>query len=314
MPARSIPCLFTQGAFGVLALLSSAILVVNLIGAMLAGQVREIGVMKTIGAGSGQIAGMYLGLALVLGLVACVVAIPAAALIGVQYARFTADTLNFDIGGFTIPPPIFLLQLAVGALLPVAAAAIPVGRGCRISVGVALRDFGIEAAHAASGPAVFGARLRRLPRPLLLSLRNAFRRRQRMALTLMTLATGGAVFIGALDLRTAIRSSVDRLFDSQRYDVGLRFETPWPPSSSKLRSQPCPAWPVSRLGVRPGSPSRPRTGTMGNTFALGAPPRARNCSSPRCALAACRSPVKTGRSSSTAVYRTTNRAWPSVAP
>ena len=67
--------LFTQGAFGVLAMLLSGILVVNLIAAMLAGQVREIGVMKALGAGATQIAGMYLSLAFVLGLVACAVAL-----------------------------------------------------------------------------------------------------------------------------------------------------------------------------------------------------------------------------------------------
>ncbi|MEP6509340.1 MAG: ABC transporter permease, partial [Gemmatimonadales bacterium] len=89
--------LYTQGAFGVLALLLSGFLVINLVSAMLAGQVREIGVMKAIGAGPFQIAAMYMALALALGVVASGIAIPIAAVIGRLYARFTADLLNFNV-------------------------------------------------------------------------------------------------------------------------------------------------------------------------------------------------------------------------
>jgi putative ABC transport system permease protein len=220
--------LFTQGAFGVLAMLSSAILVINLIAAMLSGQVREIGVMKALGASPAQIAGMYLGFALLLGLVACAVALPAAGLVGRMYARFTADLLNFDISGAKIPLQVILLELAAGALLPVAAAAIPVARGCRIPVSAALRDFGIADPN---GRSQHPPRLGRLTRPLLLSLRNAFRRRQRLALTLVTWASGGAVYIGALDLRASIRGSVDLLFDSQRFDLVLRLARAAPAES-----------------------------------------------------------------------------------
>ena len=214
--------LFTQGAFGVLALLLSAFLVVNLISAMLAGQVREIGIMKAIGGSSGQIARMYLGLASVLGHVASVVALPLAAVIGRAYAQFTADLLNFSIRDVSIPWPLVAAQLIVAALLPVCAAAIPVLRGTRIPVSDALRDVGIDA----RGNARAGLLLRRahgVSRPLLLSLRNAFRKRQRLIVTLLTLATGGAVFLGAHNLRRSIVSSVDLLFSSQRYDFSLRF-------------------------------------------------------------------------------------------
>lgn len=226
--------LFTQGAFGAIALLLSGILVVNLIGAMLTGQVREIGVMKALGATPRQVAGMYLVLAFLLGLVACAIAIPLAALVGRAYANFTADLLNFSTKGFAIPTSAFLVQLAVGLIFPVAAAAIPVSRGCRISVGEALRDIGIAATGSRATVGAFGKRLavtRAVARPLLLSLRNAFRKRQRMALTLLTLAMGGAVYIGALNLRTSVRGAVDLLFGAQRYDMALRTASAWPADS-----------------------------------------------------------------------------------
>lgn len=217
--------LYTQAAFGILALLLSSFLVINLIVAMLTGQVREIGVMKTLGAQPGQLAAMYLGVAFVLGVVACLIALPIAALLGRWYAEFSASLLNFDTTGFRIPLWSFGVQLAVGAFLPVVAAAVPVLRGCRIPVSEALRDFGI-ANHGIS-PGGLLSRVDGLSRPLLLSLRNAFRRRQRMALTLVTLALGGAVYLGALNLRASIRNSVGYLFgDLLRYDISLRLAAP----------------------------------------------------------------------------------------
>jgi putative ABC transport system permease protein len=97
-----------------------------------------------------------------------------------------------------------------------------VARGCRIDVATALRDAGIGGATA---PWI--ERIRGTQRPLLFSLRNAFRRKWRTALTLTTLAFGGAVFLGALDLRVSIRSSVASLFGNLlRFDMAIRFDTP----------------------------------------------------------------------------------------
>jgi putative ABC transport system permease protein len=215
--------LMTQGIFGVLALILSGFLVVNLITAMLAGQVREIGVMKALGASSGQLASMYLGLALVLGLASCVFAIPAAMLIGRWYADFTSTLLNFSTAGFDIPRWSIVVQLAAGTLLPVVVAAFPVMRGSRISVSDALRDFGIG---AEGSEALLGS-IGGLSRPLLLALRNSLRKRQRTVLTLMTLALGGAVYVGALNLRTSIRDSVSYLYGTiNQYDQLIRFSEP----------------------------------------------------------------------------------------
>jgi putative ABC transport system permease protein len=261
--------LYTQGAFGILALLLSGFLVVNLIGAMLAGQVREIGVLKVLGAGPRQVAALYLALALGLGLLASLIALPVAAEVGYRYAALKAELLNFDLTGYTIPRWVLAVQLVVALAFPVVAAAIPVRRGSRIAVGEAFRDVGITGVPAGGRvlPNVTG-----VARPLLLSLRNAFRRRQRMALTLLALATGGGVYLGALNLRAAIRGAVDLLFASHRYDVTLRFAERHAVDSLEAVVRRVPgvaaaeAWSVGRAGLARND------GTLGNSFAILAPP------------------------------------------
>ena len=211
--------LYTQGAFALLALLLSCFLVVNLMTAMLAGQVREIGIMKSLGAGEGQVAGMYLALAGLLGIGAVVISVPAALWIGHRYAELKAELLNFDVAGHAIPARVIVLQVLAGGVLPVLAAFVPVRRGCRISVAEALRDVGMTRGGAPGAVLKgFGG----LSRPILMSVRNAFRRRQRMVLTLLALSTGGAVYLGALNLRASVRAAVAGLFAPMRFDLVVR--------------------------------------------------------------------------------------------
>jgi putative ABC transport system permease protein len=62
-----------------------------------------------------------------------------------------------------------------------------------------------------------------LPRPLLLSLRNTFRRKGRLALTLTTLVMGGAIFIAVFAVRASLLLTLDDMFKYVDYDVYLGF-------------------------------------------------------------------------------------------
>jgi putative ABC transport system permease protein len=261
--------LYTQGAFGALALALAGFLVVNLIAAMLAGQVREIGVLKAIGAEPGQIGRMYLALALLLGVAATGLALPVAMALGYRYAELKAELLNFDLTGYAIPAGAIVLQVGVGWLMPVAAAAIPVVRGCRIPVSEALRDVGLRHKGPAHGVVT---RVSGVARPLLLSLRNAFRRRQRMALTLLALGTGGGVYLGALNLRASVKGAVDLLYRPLQYEFTVRLVRSWPADSLEARLNAVPgvrraeAWSGGRAAlIHP-------DGTLGNGFGITALP------------------------------------------
>jgi putative ABC transport system permease protein len=66
-----------------------------------------------------------------------------------------------------------------------------------------------------------------LSRPTRLALRNTFRRKGRLARTLVALALGGAVFISVMTLRLSLFTTLDASIQSQRYDVEVQFSRPY---------------------------------------------------------------------------------------
>lgn len=184
--------LYLLGAFGVLTLVLSALLVANMIHALLANQVCQLGVMKTVGASTAQLVTMSLAHVALLAAMSLLLAMPIALSAGRAYARFAASMLNASLTSVGVPVSVVLTQLAVGVLVPVAVALIPIYRATRISI------------HAALG-------------------KDPVQRRERMLLTLATLAIGGAVFIAALNVSQSWSQSIDDDFRARRYDIDVRL-------------------------------------------------------------------------------------------
>jgi putative ABC transport system permease protein len=67
-------------------------------------------------------------------------------------------------------------------------------------------------------------RLQRLPRPIALSLRNTFRQKARVSLTLLTLALGGAMFIMVLSVDASLNRTLDILLHDFGDDVSIWLE------------------------------------------------------------------------------------------
>ncbi len=216
--------LMTQGAFGILALVVGAFLIVNLLAAMLTSQGREIAIMKTLGADLRDLTRMYLVFAAFVGAVSVAIALPASIAFGRRYAALRGEMLNFDVAAYAIPWWAIALIIVAGLLLPVAAAWFPVRRALGSTVSAALRDHGITH-DGGDRPEPALARAGGWSRVFVLSLRNAFRRRQRMTLTMLTLTSGGAVFVAAGNLRRAVVGSMDVIYGSQRYDFTARLES-----------------------------------------------------------------------------------------
>jgi putative ABC transport system permease protein len=212
------------GVLGLLALLLSGFLVVNTISALLTQQIRQIGIMKAVGARAGQITGMYLGTVLIFGLLALLVAVPLGVFGAYAFAGYTAGLLNFDIENLSISPDVLALEVAAGLAVPLVAALYPVIAGTRITVRAAVSGYGLGKGHYGRSrlDRLIG-RIRFLSRPLLLSLRNTFRRKGRLALTLTTLTLGGAIFIGVVCVRDSLLITLDDAFKYWNYDVEVNF-------------------------------------------------------------------------------------------
>ncbi len=211
-----------MGGLGGLAVFLSAFLVVNTISAVLARHTRQIGVMKAVGATTSQVIGMYVVLILAFGGLALLIAVPISALVAQLALVGMAGMLNFEAGGIRIPLPSLLLQLMVGLLLPLGASLVPVMKGARMTVREAISNYGIGA--QAFGKSLIDRMVEKvsfLSRPLLISLRNTFRRKARLALTLSTLVLAGAIFIAVFNIRASFNFALKEALGYFLSDVNV---------------------------------------------------------------------------------------------
>jgi putative ABC transport system permease protein len=207
---------------GAVMVFMAALLVANTIAALLASQVRQVGVMKTLGAGTGQVASMYLGLVLTFGLAAYAIALPVSIVGAWGLALYALSVVNFDAPPPGLSPGVLALMGLAALGVPILAAALPIRAALGMSVREAIASTGTAAGHFGHGWLDRGLRrLGGLPRPMLLSIRNTFRRKARLWLTLATLSLAGGVFIGVLSVRQALLGSVDDEFKYIAYDAQI---------------------------------------------------------------------------------------------
>ncbi len=218
------PIIYIMNILGVLAVFLSGFLVTNTISALLTQQMKQIGIMKAVGARTGQVLAMYFALVLGFGLLAFVIAVPLAYMAAGLFTAFFANLFNFNAQTYGVIPSVMGLMLFVSVVVPLLAAILPVIRGTSVPIREALNSEG--------GPGAYGSniidrlinRIQGLSRPVLLSLRNTFRRKGRLTLTLVTLTLGGAIFISVLSVQASINRTLDELFASLvRFDVQIEL-------------------------------------------------------------------------------------------
>lgn len=211
---------------GFLVVFLSAFLITNTLQSLLDQQTQQIGIMKTVGARSSAINRVYMALIAVFGVLAFLIAFPAAALVSNQLVKFLAQTINFRNSAARFEPLVLALVGGLALVIPQAAAFFPIRQGTHISVREALS--GIR--QNQSGNDTWIDRrinaLQGLPRPFSIALRNVFRRKGRLVLTLITLTLGGAVFISVFNVRVALTNYVDQLSQYFLADVNLTLEQP----------------------------------------------------------------------------------------
>jgi putative ABC transport system permease protein len=216
------------GALGILIVFLSSSLIANTLAALLNAHQRYIGVMKLVGARSGQIFSMYMILILCFGALALLIAVPLGAQAAYGLSVFVAEKLNFTVQGYRIVPMALLVQVVIAVAIPLIAGLAPVIAGSRVTVQRAIS--GIDSSHTPKRKGLIDrtlARVKFLSRPYLISLRNTFRRKGRLALTLFTLTMGGAIFISVFNVQAGLDRYISQIGHYFLADVTLNFDRPY---------------------------------------------------------------------------------------
>lgn len=229
-------------ALGVLVVFLSSSLIANTLSALLNQHLRYIGIMKLIGGRNRQVLLLYLALILAFGVIALLIAVPLGGAGAYGLATYIAETMNFRLLEYRVVPLAFIAQVAVGLLVPLIAGLAPILTGSRITVLEALSG---ELARMEKPPEAGHTRIHwmdrlqvrfthalskrglHLPRPFVISLRNTFRRRSRLLLTLFTLTMGGAIFIAVFNVRTTLHDYIAEIGNYFQADVSVDFDQPY---------------------------------------------------------------------------------------
>lgn len=189
----------TLGTIGLLALLLSSVLVGQVVAALLAKQVRQVGILKAIGAGRLRVTRIYALFLLYFAVASGLVAIPLAVASGYAFARFCAGLLNFEILTTRLPGEMLALLILAALALPFLFAGPTLLRAGRISVREALAEPRIQVR-------------RRLSR--------------RMAVSVLSTALGVAIFSTGFNVRQSLFEFLGATRDSMRFDLEVAVRRP----------------------------------------------------------------------------------------
>ncbi len=218
---------YLDSLLGVLALLGllvvflSAFLITNTLSALLNQQIQQVGVMKTIGASRFQIVVIYMVLIFTYSLAALGLALLAADPAAYLQLKFLAGRINFIVPEVRPVPRSLILMIGIAMIVPQIAGAAPILQGARITIQQALSGVGTAIGDKPSPIYRWLMKFRRISRPMMISLRNTFRRRVRLVLTLVTLILGGAIFIATFNVSKSIDAYITRLGRYYLADVNL---------------------------------------------------------------------------------------------
>jgi putative ABC transport system permease protein len=188
-------------------------------------EVRQVGIMKTLGARSGQLTRQYLALVVPVVVVAVAVALPVGAAIARWVVRYHQTMLNIDVADWNVPRALIVDEIAVAIGVPLLAMGLPIIRAARLSPRRAIQDPGIVAPR---GPIALTSRLIKTPgnRRWSFALRNSFRRPWRLALTLIALSAGGALLLTTHNNYESLMRVIDVALANRGHDIEMQLQRP----------------------------------------------------------------------------------------
>ena len=217
--------LFLIGTIGLLAFLMGSVLVSQLVRAIMSSQVRQIGILKAIGATRISIIRIYTIMLLLMGLLGGLTAVPLAISSGKAFSNFVAGILNFDILTTSTPVYVLVLLVLASVLLPVLLSLFILLKGTGISAREALSDYGINQDIKSSNSGQIMKKFK-LPGTFILAIRNTGRNSKRLAVTILSMALGVAIFSTGFNVRESLWNLLQGLKNELRYDVQVVINKP----------------------------------------------------------------------------------------
>jgi putative ABC transport system permease protein len=205
----------------VAAIFLSGGLVINTITAILTQQVKQIGIMRSVGAVPNQITLLYIVNVLVLSILGLLIAIPLGWLGSGLLAEWAGNFLNFTITKWDLYFPVALLQTVLALIVPVGVALYPIIAGTTISVYQAIYQQGLVQDGQKAWVEKMLSKLAFLSPPTVLSILNTFRNIPRLAFTLVTLTLAGATFVATFSTRSSLNAQVEQIGRYVYYDVAI---------------------------------------------------------------------------------------------
>jgi len=209
-------------ALGLLVVFLSGFLITNTLSALMNQQIKQIGVMKTVGARKSAIIGIYMVLIALYGAIALAISIPLANWSAFGLANFVTTTVNFEVQGYRLFARTLMLQAGIALIVPQVAAFFPIYRGAKIKTVLAIS--GDQSSSSEQNQDWFDRwlnQIKSISHPLKISLRNTFRHKGRLVLTLFTLTLGGATFIATFNVQGALTLYMKRVSKYFVADVSM---------------------------------------------------------------------------------------------
>ncbi|MCZ7553708.1 MAG: ABC transporter permease [Anaerolineales bacterium] len=142
---------FLMGVLGALSLILGLLLVYNTITGIIESQTDQIGVMKAIGARTGQVTRFYLSVVLIYGVLALLVSLPLGILGAWSVTLWLIRGFGAEPGAFEVDQTALILQCAIALFAPLLVALAPIFRAARITVREALSTYGTHRRRRSAG-------------------------------------------------------------------------------------------------------------------------------------------------------------------
>lgn len=206
--------------FGTLSLLLSSILVFSIVTSILKGQVRQIAIMKSMGATTCQISHMYYLFVIILGIIAAMLAIPSAKIMSTSICKFTAKILIFTVRDYSVQIWVYVLQFIIAVFVPMLTATFPIQTGCRISIHDGLHDNRSDINQLGKrNMEKWISKVLVRNACFSMGLRNTFRKPTRLLFAVITLAIGGSILIASINVRASLEESFSQTLDMYKMDT-----------------------------------------------------------------------------------------------